>query len=90
MSDMGHERVVMAVAPNESKELAWPRVLLGIGTVLLLVALGVGAGLKQAGGMAPKLIGLAGVSLMAIAMMANLVVFLTKKLKGGRNASARS
>lgn len=89
MSDMEHERVVMTVAPNESKELAWPRVLLGIGTVLLLVALGVGAGLKQAGGMAPKLIGLAGVSLMAIAMMANLVVFLTGKLKNTGKASTQ-
>jgi hypothetical protein len=90
MSDTKLQRAEVTVTPSEPREMNWRSILLGIGTVLLLVALGVGAGLKQAGGMAPKIIGLVAVALMAIALMANLVVFLTEKLKGAGKASAQS
>jgi hypothetical protein len=90
MSDIGHEGTDLPRKPDESTDRDWPRILLGVGMLLLLVALGVGAALKQSQGLAPKVLGLAGIAIVALAGVAYLVVFLKAKLNGNRATPAKS
>jgi hypothetical protein len=57
---------------------------------LLPVALGVGAAFTQSDGLAPKVLGLAGIAIVALAGVAYLVAFLKAKLNGNGATPVKS
>ena len=58
--------------------------------VLLLVALGVGAAFTPSEGLAPRVLGLAGIALVALAGVAHRVALLKAELSGNGAAPAQS
>lgn len=82
MSNLEHNGWHPTSKPSESSEMDWPRIVLIVGLLLLFFAVGLGAALKESQGSAPKVLALAGVALMALGGVANLVDFLKAKLAG--------
>jgi hypothetical protein len=90
MSDLEHDGRDPTSKPSESSGMDWPRIVLIIGLLLLFFGVGVGAALKESQGSAPKVLGLAGVALMALGGLAHLVGFLKAKLTGKGATPAKS
>jgi len=82
MGDLEHDSRDLTNKPSESRAKEWPRILLVIGLLLVFVALGLGAALKQSEGVAPKVLALAGAAVMGLGGLAYLVMFLKAKLNG--------
>ena len=65
----------------------WRSTLLGVGMFTIIVALFVGAASKDAAGLAPKIIGAIGLSMMVVAILANIAKSVLAKMNAGREAS---
>ena len=90
MGDLEHVGRDSTSKPGESRAKDWPRILLVIGVLLVFVALGLGAALKQSQAVAPKVLALSGFVLMGLGGVAYLVGFLKAKLIGNRATPAKS
>jgi len=90
MGEQEHDGRDSIRKPSEMSGMDWPRILLVIGLLLVFVALGLGAALKQSEGLAPKVLALAGAAVMGLGGLAYLVMFLKAKLNGNRATPAKS
>jgi hypothetical protein len=76
MSEIKLTQGEIGVANQRPSELTWPRVLTGIGCVLLLVDVGVSAAAKGALGELPKYVAFAAVLLLATAGIGGIIRYL--------------
>ncbi|MEI8190327.1 MAG: hypothetical protein WCI75_11480, partial [candidate division NC10 bacterium] len=90
MGDIQHAGGVLTGTGRESDKMDWRRVLLGAGFVLILLAVGVGAVLKQGGGQAPQVLGAVGFLLIGISLVASIITSLWSKVTGQGKPSGGS
>lgn len=86
MAEIKGPSLTVGNKPEKSKEPTtpnWRNTLLGAGMFLIIIALFVGAATKEAGGIAPKLILMAGFGVMAVSIIATIVNSIKSKMNGG-------
>lgn len=89
MGDIQQTDGVLTGTGRESDKTDWRRVLLGAGFVLVLLAVGVGAALKQ-GGQVPQVLGAVGFLLIGISIVASIITSLWSKVTGQGKPSGGS
>ena len=67
------------VADKKLPELGWRQGALGIGVLLLVVSLFIGAGAKGALGLLPVYVACAGALLLVVAIVAGIVAWMSSK-----------
>lgn len=90
MSDTKISPSGQAGLSREAPAASWRSNLLGVGVVCMFVALFVGAAAKEAAGVIPKLLLLAGLLMIAISTVAGIIHFVASKLNRGKRTSIES
>ncbi len=76
---IGHQETLTPAAPGSR----WRNVTLSIGFFCILLALFIGAAMKEGRSLAPKYLALAGLALIAISAVASLINRISRKANGG-------
>ena len=82
MSERNEIKIGAQVTTGKAAERApmtWRQTLLGVGMFCLIAALFVGAGLKESGALASKIIGGVGLAMVVVALVANLIHAISSK-----------
>jgi hypothetical protein len=90
MSDAKIRPSGQAGLSKDAPASSWRNKLLGVGVACMFVALFVGAAAKEAAGVVPRLLLLAGLLMLAISTVAGIIQSLASKLNRGKGTSIES
>ncbi len=76
---IGNQETLTTAAPGSK----WRNVTLSLGFFSILLALFIGAAMKEGKSLAPKYLALTGLALIAISVVASLINWISRKANGG-------